>query len=377
MALEDLDMLRYSMPDLFDDLRVPTRWEDDWVVVPADEIEGMLTDAPMAQEYSFQDAMSSGGTRIPVFDDSPFPGSPVPRDPSMTVPPPDCLAFYLPFHYYHPDWWGVYLVAEPMADMVFFILANSGGALDVSESLRVARTFAYSHEVFHHQTECFATRLEISHRMPLYRTGFHQFYEERAGTEDSIEEALASAYAYNRVDSQLFKGSSHRAQRLAARKALSAYIETCPPGYDQAMRYVGQSRFGIARDEFAEDNHRNALPQMPFVQPGVWRSAPHAFTGMSRVNSAVNYVVHRDSPLMERIRERGYYLSYREVESYLRRLGFTPTRQRGSHQIWQGPDGRTVTVPRHRGDMASGTVRSILKSVGVDVPQSQLAAALG
>ena len=39
----------------------------------------------------------------------------------------------------------------------------------------------------------------------------------------------------------------------------------------------------------------------------------------------------------------------RELIRYLKSLGFTETRQQGSHKFFRHPDGRTATVPNHRG----------------------------
>jgi predicted RNA binding protein YcfA (HicA-like mRNA interferase family) len=50
------------------------------------------------------------------------------------------------------------------------------------------------------------------------------------------------------------------------------------------------------------------------------------------------------------------------VDRALRRLGFEPIRQRGSHVRYRHADGRVVTVPHHPGrDIARGTLRSILR----------------
>jgi predicted RNA binding protein YcfA (HicA-like mRNA interferase family) len=39
----------------------------------------------------------------------------------------------------------------------------------------------------------------------------------------------------------------------------------------------------------------------------------------------------------------------RELQGVARRLGFTRTRQAGSHERWNHPDGRAVTIPLHGG----------------------------
>ena len=42
-------------------------------------------------------------------------------------------------------------------------------------------------------------------------------------------------------------------------------------------------------------------------------------------------------------------LKAREVIAILNKLGFTETRQRGSHKQYRHPDGRSTTVPFHAG----------------------------
>ena len=61
-------------------------------------------------------------------------------------------------------------------------------------------------------------------------------------------------------------------------------------------------------------------------------------------------------------------ISYREVARRLRRLGFSFDRQGpGSHEVWRHSDGRKVTLPRHSGDLAEGTLRAILREAMIEV----------
>lgn len=61
---------------------------------------------------------------------------------------------------------------------------------------------------------------------------------------------------------------------------------------------------------------------------------------------------------------------YRDVARRLRRFGYVFDRPGpGSHEVWRhAQTGRKVTVPRHTGDMAEGTLRAILREaqIGVD-----------
>ena len=49
---------------------------------------------------------------------------------------------------------------------------------------------------------------------------------------------------------------------------------------------------------------------------------------------------------------------------FIHDLGFKPIRQKGSHKFFKHPDGRTATVPVHKGeDLGRGITSKILKDV--------------
>jgi predicted RNA binding protein YcfA (HicA-like mRNA interferase family) len=60
---------------------------------------------------------------------------------------------------------------------------------------------------------------------------------------------------------------------------------------------------------------------------------------------------------------------YREVARRLRRFGYRFDRAAaGSHEVWRHvATGRKVTLPRHSGDMAEGTLRAVLREAGIGV----------
>jgi len=54
----------------------------------------------------------------------------------------------------------------------------------------------------------------------------------------------------------------------------------------------------------------------------------------------------------------------RKMEKLLLKLGFQRVRQKGSHVFYRHPDGRTTTVPHHRGrDLARPLIKDILKEI--------------
>ncbi|MGB7292955.1 MAG: type II toxin-antitoxin system HicA family toxin [Thermodesulfobacteriota bacterium] len=51
---------------------------------------------------------------------------------------------------------------------------------------------------------------------------------------------------------------------------------------------------------------------------------------------------------------------------FLNNLGFKPVRQKGSHKFFKPSDGRTATVPDHRGEeLGRGITNKILKDIEV------------
>jgi predicted RNA binding protein YcfA (HicA-like mRNA interferase family) len=54
------------------------------------------------------------------------------------------------------------------------------------------------------------------------------------------------------------------------------------------------------------------------------------------------------------------------MEKVLLHLGFAATRQKGSHVFYRHADGRTTTVPHHKGrDLGRPLTRSILRDIDV------------
>ncbi len=59
-------------------------------------------------------------------------------------------------------------------------------------------------------------------------------------------------------------------------------------------------------------------------------------------------------------------MSARVMISFLESLDFEFVRQRGSHKFFRHPDGRTATVPDHKGeDLGRGIVSKILSDIEV------------
>jgi len=64
--------------------------------------------------------------------------------------------------------------------------------------------------------------------------------------------------------------------------------------------------------------------------------------------------------------------SARDFQNAARKLGFSRTRQTGSHERWNHPDGRAVTIPIHGGrDIGPPLFFRILRQMGVSLDEFQ------
>ena len=387
MAVDDLSTLRSQLPEIFSEARIPDGWDDDWFIVPIEQPEQGHLDQRVVLpipsiELDVFDQLSPqadiGGNNLDgsfyVPDFGTFPGGPSKLKGGSYYPPPDAFAFYLPFHYFYPKWWGVYLVLEPTLELAEFIRAQAGGILSSAESLAATRIFLYAHEAFHHIVESFGTRLEVTHRKPLFKEGFDRLYKRVYGSDACLEEALATASGLRRVKERAFSGD--KAKTAAVLGALKRFVEGCPPGYRRGAEFMQNAKFDRGRFQFAEENHREALGIVE-KDTKIWATFPHAFSGISRVTSRVNYLVRKDSALAVRLNLDLRYLRYRDLRQKLIELGGCQyvREGKGGHEIWQSRQGHRFPVPRHPGDLHQGTLAKIIKQAGLTMSLSEFMAA--
>lgn len=354
---------------------VHLEWTEDFVFIPIDQpdalredtMAGLATDNEIEFEASLDlPARAPSGVSLPYGG----PGAPVPLDLGAPFPPPDALAFYLPFHYFFPTWWGIYVIAEGVAHMAQRLAAISGGQLRLGEAVQVTRLFLYHHEAYHHMVECFATRLELTHRRPLYKDGFERLFRRSLGSGDCAEEALATAQAFIRtIDT--FKALP--AKKAVVTQVLRVWIDGMPPDYRGAVNMLPLSRFDRAQDEFAERNQAEAVGGK-LIHSATWANFPQAFRGIGNIKSRVNYIVPRESPIVARARLR--LLRPSELKSKLKSLaGCSFVRDGGNHEIWRSQSGRNFPIPRHPRDLATGTLAKIIKEAGLAMSVTEFLAA--
>jgi len=274
------------------------------------------------------------------------------------LPTPDQVACYLPFHYFEDGIWGVYIFDEEFVALLTHLIEATGDAIPRKDIGRIVLRFCFYHEVFHHKTEAFATRLEVTHRKPLYRTGFERLYRRTRGTDDHLEEALACAHSLRRLD------DTEELRKLPdLREALLAYLENLGPGYRRVREFLTNKAFTEGQARFAEDNQAECLGSPP-VDPRVWLGTGHLFDPMGSRFSKFIYHIRRGDPRIERIPLRPL-LKPRKVLKILRDQFGVTTEEGAGHTKLFRPNGARSTLPRHKRDVANDTLRRILQQLEI------------
>lgn len=378
-VLSEVGILADELPIVFEQRPLPPDWDDEWIFVPEESPETTdISREPMVELFNesrfplLQELTpASFLERLPNEMTTGFAGAGI-KSWSSLYPPPDALAFYLPFHYFYPTWWGIYLVVEGVHRLAEILKSAGRGSLETQDCVVASRIFLFGHEQYHHCVESLSARLEVTHRNPAYKTGFEAHYRKTYNTPDCIEEALANAHALKRT-LNAFKADPTKQRNL--QKAFVEYLEHCPPGYNRAMEFTTPGPFKRAERRLAEDSHKASFPDIPDARPRLWKAFPHSFHPFRKRRSRVNYIVHRDSALVDRSMLSGRYLRYSELKKRLNSRGYSFVRQgKGSHEIWRGPSGTKFSVPRHPGDLKRGTLSAILKQAGIDLSLAEFVA---
>ena len=402
MKKPEITTLETNLPPIFD-RRSNLSVDEEWVVVGENEL---MPQGDMIEEYLYGEAEALAPGRSPDTlghlegalsridkprTPEPPPDSRIPVGSAISleagragspgelrpppgggniVPPPDCYAFYLPWHYFSVQTWGVYLLVEGIETFGKTVEMTAQGGLTTGEARKVARAFLFHHEAYHNAVETFAIRLEVSHRVPCYRIGLERLYRSGFAHCRVHEEGLATAYAARKVLGQVFADIKdlkiRKAKRQIAYRTLEVLIAGMPREYASALDLLPKTRkFDQGEREFQESAHAQCLPSIPRVKPDIWASALHSMGPSLQRNKSFSYVIRRTHPALRNALSVRY-LSVKRRQ-FMQRLGEVVGGGEvggGKHPKWQAPSGKKVPVPTGT-DLKPYTCIQILKQLGL------------
>lgn len=384
MTFEPIEQLYLSDPSLFKEYFAEggvDKWRDEWIHTWADSLGTAVDpkDSPVefSEDYEF---IGKNSVRYENLDQTAKEAYHKwlietgrvkfwPNTPGYEAT--DAYGFYLPFHVSR-DYHGIYLVEEYCQDLAGIFEENDNGILDGYYST-LAKLFVYYHEAFHHKVEMFATRLEVVVRKRCYLSAVSALYQETKGTDDCEEEMLANIYGFTKTIDYLKRKTKLKKNQLEqVERLLLDFMRQQPPGYRMAAMHLKdkkdrEDRIAELMTSFWEKVHSRTMPETVRYEQGVWSFGYFDYP-LNKINGRLNFLVHRNSPLLHRISLDARYLSTREVLKKLGKIAkISQKRQgKGSHEIWVGPSGLSVSIPKKK-ELKVGTLGSILKQLGVEM----------
>jgi len=298
-----------------------------------------------------------------------FPGSPSGLQDAAAggfLPPPDALAFYLPFHRY-PEDWGIYLIDVGVASLstdLRLILQSSGQAFAPYETLRIACAYLFHHEAYHCAVESFAVRCELPMRRPAYKTGLRNLYKRPWVSGAPHEETLATAYGLRKVRDEI---KLPRPRVDAAVTALSKYLTLCPPEYAAGVRYLDDSVFVEFEQKFKEEainaSHRKAVA----LDPTAWSLGTYMLTPLIQRNRKYSWICDRNDFRL-RSKLAIHYSRRSDVVRCLERIAGVRREPGGSHMhlVREFSDNGSTRIRRTQvpsGEVRDGTLNAMLKDL--------------
>jgi predicted RNA binding protein YcfA (HicA-like mRNA interferase family) len=277
----------------------------------------------------------------------------------------DVCAWYQPIHFSRLDW-GIYIRAECLESIAFQMapyLFGHSSRLDGRmwwQLKRAAFLTVFLHEQYHHKVESFAIRLAVADRRAFYPLYSSTIYSPARGSNDLLEEALANADSYGRLDEPTYKRAlgSHV---FGVRHYLRDEFAAAPPGYRRAATLLDRRDFLTLENELCDQVHRGLAPASATAQR--WRLASHMTRAFYSVRSETYVIVTGGgrSPLPGR---PALSMSSAQVERLLRREGYAPVPGRGDHMKWERKGSPTIVVPKRR-DLSPGVLADVARKLGL------------
>jgi hypothetical protein len=333
---------------------------------PLDRIEPRIDRdrAISSAPEDLSDSHNSDGTLREPYNQLPsngdYPGVPSPITRGQ-LPPVDALAFYLPFHRFSPNIYGIYLLAGGVKWLTKTLFYGARQALTPRESLRLAKAFLFHHEAYHNAVEVFSTHMELAHRFSIYETGARRTFQLAPSKQH--EEALATAYAIEKA-----KNAVPKTSRKFARALLIDYVLTTPPPYCFGAQIGSLQRLKACQSLLQESVLTLSSSAIKAITPGTWAAGLHLMNPSLARGNKFSYLLRRDSYLAQRLPLGAVYFADRRklIQKLKAILGGGQEIPGGRHPIFLAPDGTRIPIPYGK-QVDEGTLSSILKRVGISI----------
>jgi len=209
----------------------------------------------------------------------------------------DTCAWYQPVHFFGHNW-GIFIkescVRRTALMIARFVEPGGGDGIQMAavfrDLYRAAVLVYFLHEHYHHKIECLGFRLHVVFGRSCYLPYKDAVYGVTWGTDDNLEEALANADSYLRLNQDPYRNNLPPYIRRAARAYLQWEFGNCSaPGYRMAVNYLTEAAFNAGENRLqGQVKEANLAPIQP---PNEWDLCPRMAHPFFNVKSSIWTVV--------------------------------------------------------------------------------------
>ncbi|KLR59931.1 putative periplasmic or secreted lipoprotein [Actinobacteria bacterium IMCC26207] len=300
---------------------------------------------------------------------------------SNGVPGWDVCAWYQPIHFQGFDW-GIYIYDHCILDIAAAVYRRLGSptlSMTLAKALvRAGFAALFLHEQYHHKVESAAIRMLIVQQSDIYLRYMARVYMVADGTDDQLEEGLANADSFYRLDSDPYSSWLGTAVRSALKQHLRDSFRIAPPGYGLAEDIVEYGTFSSDQCELLARLQEGTLNPVRSV-PDDFVIATHLTHSLFSVRQDLWSISSRgSSPLLPTKGLSLPQVSTRTVERLLAEKGWVLVKGRGkgSHRMYRVDGARPIVLP-DRKDLSPAVLRNTAKALGMKSASDLVAAAGG
>jgi predicted RNA binding protein YcfA (HicA-like mRNA interferase family) len=282
---------------------------------------------------------------------------------------PERLAWYQSMTFYGPEA-GIFITTRGILvySKLFlreFQKMQKAPEYPFATAMKYAMACLLAHEAFHHDVESFGLKLAATvGAVNLYSDYHRNVYvpNVRPLSDLVLEESLASATEFRKVSAYLDGGLTENEETLkAVLEALEKGYSARPPGYRMGSNYLKNFEFKTASYDLIRQIAEGRLVAHSFNTPN------HFPITKGRLHDAfVDNAVLIENLFSAQGSVFTLAVPSHHLERYVRQRGFVEQQKRGkgSHSIWKGPNGETITLPHRKDQQGFNTLKSTATALG-------------
>ena len=284
----------------------------------------------------------------------------------------DICAWYQPIHFFGHDW-GIFIkedcvlrAAMMIARFVSRTVVHVARPEMWFKALYRAATYVYFlHEQYHHKIESLGFRLHVVTRKSAFLPYHKTIYAPAKGTDHQLEEALANADCYHRLNNKPYAVWLTPHVVRAAKAYLKWQFPRDPPSYQRAVHYLDSPSFQAGENTLQTQIKEASLT--PGQPTGEWDLAPRMTQSFFSVISNIWTVIPAGSkprlPVSAVAPVRT--CSTKEMIEIYKNAGYQlVSGGKGSHVKLKKAGAPMVILPGNRRELSPGVAKTALRALG-------------